>query len=945
MGIEDLFQRLKVSNRTLHSGKLLLSPLWFRLDVSPEHGGRLIILGPDKKPVSFLPDYLGYEGETRQVLKTLSYAFGKKPSGNDWGEIWSTAKGTEVETSYVIDEVPLVLEYLRHSAFFITATGAAVKYASEKAKLEMHLLESDEMGVWKAKLQLREGEKVLSSPLMVADGWVMVRNSLYEIPPLGPTWNELQHLEATLETKDIHPFLCILFSLSQHISLVWQQYETVWDKLLKVRVGLFFDKVDALDALYLRVSSAIPGELLPSAVASLVSVSVKIDDLESRIVVRPIQTEPLGEVFQVLEGLLGKLQRTLSKAGKQDYGFIREGDTLLIERGLAHEFVYKHLYSLVQKYPVFGAEKLRSYRIRFVTPNLDMRLDSGIDYLAGDVSLTLEGERFSLFDVLTEVRQAGYVQLGDGSQALINEAYIRKLERIFSDVNQEGARISFFDLPIAASMIEQQLEGATSLPEVWSVYKGFNHVQDRDMSLNQFQGHLRPYQEYGVRWMDYLREHGLGGCLADDMGLGKTAQAIALLSTVYPAEQKPSLVVMPTSLLFNWEAELTKFNPSLRFYTYYRQNRDLDEAFKHQLILTTYGMLRSDIEAFKDRKFHYVVLDESQNIKNLQTQATKAALMIKADVRLALSGTPIENNLSELYALFRFLNPAMLRSEQDFSERYATPIQKNQDEEAAHELKRKIYPFILRRLKREVAKELPDRVDQTLWVEMNDVQRAFYERRRRYYVDTIQNQVAKDGIAKTQFFIFQALNELRQIASIPEAKSDGRIRSPKRSVLMEQLTDAALNGHKSLIFTHYLAGVEAIGNDLEQAGIPYVSMTGATSNRQELVQRFQEDPETKVFVMTLKTGGTGLNLTAADHVFIFDPWWNTAAEQQAIDRTHRIGQDKTVFSHKLVTKGSIEEKIVQLQLQKQALVEAIISSDEGMLKSLSEDDILYIFGT
>ncbi|HRR07434.1 MAG TPA: DEAD/DEAH box helicase [Rhodothermales bacterium] len=944
MNIDDLFQRLKASNRTSHSSKVLLSPLWFRLDVSPEYGGQLIILGPDKKPISFLPDYLGYEGETRQVLKTLSYAFDKKSYKNDWGEVWGGVKVAEASTSYAINEVPLVLEYLRHSSFFITETGVAVKYASEKAKLEIHLLESGEIDTWKTKLLLRKGEKVLSSPLLVADGWALVRNRLYEIPQMGPVWNQVQHMEATLGTKDIHPFLCILFSLSQHISLVWQQYETVWDKLLKVPVGLFFDKVDAFDALYLRVASAIPGELLPPAVAPLVSVSVKIDDLESRIVVRPIQTVPLGEVFKVLEGLLGKLQRSLSKAGKQDCGFIRERDTLLIEKELAQEFVYKHLYGLVQKYPVFGAEKLRSYRIRFVTPNLDMRLDSGIDFLAGEVSLTLEGERFSLFDVLTDVHNAGYVQLGDGSQALINEAYIRKLKRIFSNINREGARISFFDLPIAASIIEQQIEDATPLPEVWSVYEGFNHVQDRDISLNQFQGRLRPYQEYGVQWMDYLREHGLGGCLADDMGLGKTAQTIALLSMIYPAEHKPSLVIMPTSLLFNWESELTKFNPSLRFYTYYRQNRDLDKACKHQLILTTYGMLRVDIEAFKDRNFHYVVLDESQNIKNLEAQATKAALMVKADVRLALSGTPIENNLGELYSLFRFLNPSMLRSEKDFSERYAIPIQKNQDEEAAHELRRKIYPFILRRLKREVAKELPDRVDRTLWVEMSDVQRAFYERRRRFYVEAIQNQVDKDGIAKTQFFIFQALNELRQIASIPEAKSDGHIRSPKRSVLMEQLTEAALNGHKSLVFTHYLAGVEAIGNDLEQAGIPYVSMTGATSNRQELVQRFQEDPETKVFVMTLKTGGTGLNLTAADHVFIFDPWWNTAAEQQAIDRTHRIGQDKTVFSHKLITKGSIEEKIVQLQLQKQALVEAIISSDEGMLKSLSEDDIMYIFG-
>jgi len=864
--------------------------------------------------------------------------------GRVFGQKTKKAAIGEPARSYPIDQVPLVMEYLRGSNILLNANHEPIEFEAEKGKLELHVIKKIDSDLWASKAVLRCGKKKVKSIKLVSEGWVLVKNTLFEIQPLGPSWKAISHLQTTLQKNDIHPFLCILFSLSPQLILEWEGYQTVWEKLLKVRTGLYFDRVDMFDALYLRVAPAIPEQVLPESVSALVNVSVKIDELSRRIVVRPIQKESYAELFRILENLLNKLHRSLVKAESPDSGYIREGDTLIIEKALAQEFVYKHLYRLAQTYPVFGAEKLRSYRVRFVTPNLDMRLNSGIDFLEGDATLTLEGERFSLFDVLTDVHKTGYVQLSDGSQALINEAYIRKLERIFTKINKDGVKISFFDLPLAASLLEQQVGEAPPMPQVWSVYEGFNTVQDRKCEIPQFQGSLRPYQAYGVCWMDYLREHKLGGCLADDMGLGKTAQTIALLSKIYPAEQKPTLVVMPTSLLFNWEAELAKFNPALRFYTYYRQNRNLSEACKHQLILTTYGMLRSDIEAFKEITFHYVVLDESQNIKNLQSQAAKAALLLKAEVRLALSGTPIENNLGELYSLFRFLNPAMLRSEQEFSERYATPIQKLQDEEAAHELRRKIYPFILRRLKREVAKELPERIDQTLWVEMTDAQRSYYERRRRYYVEAIQQQVAQEGIQKTQFYIFQALNELRQIASIPETKTDGRIRSPKRHILMEQLTEAAMNGHKSLVFTHYLAAVEAIGEELEHAGIPYVSMTGATSNRQELVKRFQEDEETKVFVMTLKTGGTGLNLTAADHVFIFDPWWNTAAEQQAIDRTHRIGQEKTVFSHKLITKGSIEEKILQLQQQKQSLVEAIISADEGRLKSLSEEDILFIFG-
>lgn len=947
MGLADIFQKLSPHARTSIQPARILDFVWFRLEMSPGAGGTLCILDPDYKPLSYLPDYLGFEGPTRQVLKTLTYAFDNEAKHYDWEDVWAeNKKGAigEPARSYPIDQVPLVLAYLKGSNLLLNPDHLPIEFAAEKGKLELHLTKKAESEDWVSKVVLREGQKKLKSSKVVSEGWVLVKNTLYEIQPLGPSWKAITHLQTVLQQNDIHPFLCILFSLSQQLELKWEGYQTRWEKLLKVRTGLFFDRVDMFDALHLRIAPAIPEQVLPGSVSALVNVSVKIDELSRRIVVRPIQMESHAEVFRVLENLLNKLHRSLVKVGKPDSDFIREGETLIIEKALAQEFVYKHLHGLVQTYPVFGAEKLRSYRIRFVMPTLEMRLNSGIDFLEGDALLNFEGERFSLFDVLNDVHKTGYVQLSDGSQALINEAYIRKLERIFTKINKDGVKISFFDLPLAASLLEQQVGDAPPMPQVWSVYEGFNSVQDRMCEIPQFLGSLRPYQAYGVCWMDYLREHKLGGCLADDMGLGKTAQTIALLSKVYPAEQKPTLVVMPTSLLFNWEAELEKFNPALRFYTYYRQNRDLTEACKHEVILTTYGMLRSDIEAFKEITFHYVVLDESQNIKNLQSQAAKAALLLKAEVRLALSGTPIENNLGELYALFRFLNPSMLRSEQEFTERYATPIQKLQDEEAAQELRRKIYPFILRRLKREVAKELPERIDQTLLVEMNDAQRSYYERRRRYYVEAIRKQVAQEGLQKTQFYILQALNELRQIASIPEAKTDGRIRSPKRNVLMEQLTEAAMNGHKSLVFTHYLAAVEAIGDELEQAGIPYVSMTGATSNRQELVKKFQEDEETKVFVMTLKTGGTGLNLTAADHVFIFDPWWNTAAEQQAIDRTHRIGQDKTVFSHKLITKGSIEEKILQLQQQKQSLVEAIISAEEGRLKSLSEEDILFIFG-
>ncbi|HDL07267.1 MAG TPA: DEAD/DEAH box helicase, partial [Desulfobacteraceae bacterium] len=436
----------------------------------------------------------------------------------------------------------------------------------------------------------------------------------------------------------------------------------------------------------------------------------------------------------------------------------------------------------------------------------------------------------------------------------------------------------------------------------------------------------------------------LGGCLADDMGLGKTLQAIALLADIYPKEKKSSLIIMPKSLLFNWENEIKKFKRELTYYTYHANNRNLEEAKKKQLVLTTYSMVRIDIDKFKDTEFYYIILDESQNVKNINSQISKSVMLLKSDYRLALSGTPIENNLGELYSLFRFLNPAMFRSINDFNKNYVIPIQKEDDKDALHELKKKIYPFILRRLKQDVLKDLPDKIEQTLFIDMSDDQKTFYEQRRLFYYHNIKDQIKQSGIKKTHFFILQALGELRQIASIPESKSENQIISPKRQILVGNILDVAANNHKVLVFANFLNALDCIAEDLNKAGVDYLLMTGATRDRKELVEKFQNDESYKVFLMTLKTGGTGLNLTAADYIFIFDPWWNRSVENQAIDRTHRIGQDKTVFSYKLITRGTIEEKILQLQEMKKELFESLISSDGASMKSLDEKDIDFILG-
>ena len=525
---------------------------------------------------------------------------------------------------------------------------------------------------------------------------------------------------------------------------------------------------------------------------------------------------------------------------------------------------------------------------------------------------------------------------------------MRKLERIFMQKKGKAGKdgkikISFFDLPEVEELINGELEGE-AFKHHREVYEGFNHLAEEKLKTPKLKATLRPYQAEGIKWIKYLYDNNLGGCLADDMGLGKTVQTIGTLTLIYPKEKKPTLIVMPRSLLFNWQNELKKFAPQLSVFTYYANERDIKEAMKHQVILTTYAMVRNDIEDFRKKKFHYVILDESQNIKNMTTQTTQAALLLQAEHRLALSGTPVENNLAELYSLFRFLNPTMFGTLDNFNSRYATPIQKDGDNDALLSLRKKIFPFMLRRLKKDVLKDLPDRIEQTLYVEMSLEQHDFYERRRQYYYNQVRQTIDTEGIGKSQFVIFQALNELRRIASIPESLSDGHIKSPKLEQLADSLLEAVSNGHKVVVFFNFIAGIEALSEQLDQNGIDYACMTGSTRDRRSIVERFQNDPQCKVMLMTLKTGGVGLNLTAADTVFIFEPWWNKAAEEQAINRLHRFGQKAKVLSYSLITQHTIEEKIQLLQQKKADLFEGVISADSSSSKQLSEQDIDFILG-
>jgi non-specific serine/threonine protein kinase len=436
------------------------------------------------------------------------------------------------------------------------------------------------------------------------------------------------------------------------------------------------------------------------------------------------------------------------------------------------------------------------------------------------------------------------------------------------------------------------------------------------------------------------------------MGLGKTLQTLSFLQHLverYPDETH--LVVCPTSLLYNWEGELKKFVPGLDWHIHYGADRELDEETfrKAHVIITSYGMVRSDISHFSRWKFGYIILDESQAIKNPASQVRKAVQQLQSRNRLALSGTPVQNNTFDLYAQMDFLNPGMLGGSDFFRTEFATPVDKNGDKEAAARLRKLVYPFILRRTKEQVAKDLPDKTEMILWCEMGDEQRKIYDSFKEHYRESILERISEDGMGKSSIYILEGLTKLRQICDstglLKELTEDGDVHhSVKLEELIREIEEGTGN-HKALVFSQFTSMLALIRAALVERGISHVYLDGSVSAdaRRRSVQQFQEDESIRVFLISLKAGGVGLTLTAADYVYLVDPWWNPAAEQQAIDRSHRIGQVKKVFAYRMICKDTVEEKILQLQEKKRSLAADLVADEAGFVKKLTQDDVAYLF--
>nr|WP_067057898.1 DEAD/DEAH box helicase [Mucilaginibacter sp. L294] len=479
----------------------------------------------------------------------------------------------------------------------------------------------------------------------------------------------------------------------------------------------------------------------------------------------------------------------------------------------------------------------------------------------------------------------------------------------------------------------------------------FEETEDIPMPLN-FAGSLRPYQKAGYNWFHFLKEYHFGGCLADDMGLGKTIQTLALLQkhkedTEAANSKATSLVIMPTSLIYNWLNEAKKFAPQLRLmvHTGAFRYKSAEVFANYDVVITTYGISRIDIEMFKAYFFDYVILDESQNIKNPSSKSFQSVRQLKSRFKLILSGTPVENSVNDLWTQMSFINPGLLGAQQFFQNEFVTPIEKKKDEDKARKLQAIIKPFVLRRTKEQVATELPPKTENLFYCKMSEEQAEVYDKVKSEYRNELLRSIEDGTYAKTQIQVLQGLIKLRQIANHPsmiDAEYEGD--SGKFENVVHTLANVLDGGHKVLIFSQFVKQLTIYRNHFDKEGIPYVYLDGSTQNRGDVVKQFQEDTKTRVFLISIKAGGVGLNLTEADYVFILDPWWNPAVEQQAIDRTHRIGQTKNVFIYKFITKDTVEEKILALQQRKLSVARALITTEDSFIKSLTADDIKEILG-
>lgn len=570
---------------------------------------------------------------------------------------------------------------------------------------------------------------------------------------------------------------------------------------------------------------------------------------------------------------------------------------------------------------------------------------SGEDWFDLNIDVSFDDFNLSMLDLLKSSQgKSSFLKLPDGSFGILSEKWLKKIQALSAITVKKDGKIRFdssqaFIIDSWISEIEN-IDLDQKFKEYSDKVKNFNSIKELS-EPSEFNGKLRDYQKFGLGWLNFLNQTSFGGCLADDMGLGKTIQVLALLAT-QKENLKPNLIVAPNSLIENWQNESVKFTKNVKVDLYHGSERKLLFTLNKKKVLvlcTTYGTLVKDIEQFKEVDFNYIILDEAQKIKNATSLVNKSVRLLKAENRLALTGTPIENSMHDLFSIFEFLNPSFRAIAS--SSRKALKL--TEDPKEVSDLKSflldSIKPFLLRRTKEEVLKELPLKTEKIIHCEMTAKQKKAYEDMRNAYKISLTKEFQENGFNKSKMNVLTALLRLRQIACHP-ALVDPKYKyheSGKLNFLLEELEELYNRGHKVLVFSQFIEYLNLVKEKLISKNFKFNYLDGQTTKRQKLVDQFQEASGGRIFLISIKAGGCGLNLTAADYCFIIDPWWNPAVEKQAIDRIHRIGQKKPVFSYKLVTKGSVEEKILNLQASKQKLADALVNCDESFLKALDAE--------
>jgi SNF2 family DNA or RNA helicase len=606
-------------------------------------------------------------------------------------------------------------------------------------------------------------------------------------------------------------------------------------------------------------------------------------------------------------------------------------------------------------YSFAGLKELKKFRYTTDDPKITITAKTEPDWFELKVKIQWGDQEVSLKEIRqTLLNGEDTIMLENGTLGHIPEEWMNQYSLLFRTAKEENGvlKVSKLHWTLLEDIFDK-IDSKTVKADIESRKRKlleFDTIQKAELST-LINATLRPYQQSGFHWLQALDELGWGGCLADDMGLGKTLQTISFLQFLkdkYPGSTQ--LVVCPTSLIFNWENELQKFCPTLKYHTHHGLQREFSETHfeEYDIVLTTYGVVRNDLDELNAFLWQYIILDESQAIKNPDARVTKAVLQLRSVNRIILSGTPVQNNTSDLFSQFNFLNPGLLGNREFFNREFAVPIDKLGSKEKTQHLKKLIHPFTLRRTKEQVAKDLPDKTITVLWCKMEAEQRRVYDEYREGYRKNLLKKIDEEGIGKSGLYMLEGLLRLRQICDHPALVNKTEENSQSSVKIQEIIREVQENAgnHKLLIFSQFTEMLHLIQEEFDSCGISYCYLDGSTPlpKRKEQVEKFQEDETVKAFLISLKAGGVGLNLTVADYVYIVDPWWNPAAELQAIDRAHRIGQKRKVFAYKMICKDSVEEKILQLQQRKKMLADDLIQEDSNFIKTLSRDDIEFLFG-